>query len=490
MKFTEELILLLKARCPFINISTLEEDRLEYTVRKSVQFLLNRSVYTWDFIDGYSTNPKKIGFAKRNPLEALEFIESTPSESPAIFILKDFHKFMGDTTVSRKLKNLVRILKIQPKTLIFLSPEIDIPYELKELFTIIEFPLPQKNEIRDELTRLLQSLDQKVTFRLLEILTQSCQGFSLERIRRVLSKIIAINKKMDQRAVNIILEEKSQLIRQTEILEFWPTNEKFSSIGGLKNLKNWLLSRSNSFSEKASNYGLPAPRGLLLVGIQGTGKSLTAKAIAHDWKLPLLRLDVGRLFGGLVGESEYRIRQMIQISESLSPCVLWIDEIDKAFKESNGDSGTSNRVFSTFLTWLSEKVSPVFVVATANNMYSLPLEILRKGRFDEIFFIGLPNFEERKIIFKIHLSTFRPQTWERYDLNELSLKTNYFSGAEIKQAIIEGMHFGFNEKREFTTQDIKNGIKQIIPLAQVDPSRTQDLQDWAFSGRIRIASNY
>ena len=155
-----------------------------------------------------------------------------------------------------------------------------------------------------------------------------------------------------------------------------------------------------------------------------------------------------------------------------------------------GDSGTSNRVFSTFLTWLSEKISPVFVVATANNIYSLPLEILRKGRFDEIFFIGLPNFEERKIIFKIQLSTFRPKTWEVYDLNELSLKTNYFSGAEIKQAIIEGMHFAFNEKRDFTTQDIKNGIKEIIPLAQVDPIRTQDLQDWAFSGRIRIASNY
>lgn len=489
MTFSNELILLLKARYPFIYISTLEEDRVEYIIRKSVQSLLNRGIFTWDFVDGYiitSMNNKSIG--RRNPLEALEFIETFVSETPNIFILKDFQKFFNDIAVSRKLRNLVRILKIQPKTIIVIASSIIIPEELRDLITIVQFKLPQLKEIKKELEKLLKYLNQSIDYKFLEILAQACQGLSLERIRRVLAKIIATYKIIDERSIALILKEKSQLISQTEILEFWSVTEKLSYIGGLENLKNWLKKRSNSFSEQALNYGLPIPRGLLLVGIQGTGKSLTAKAIANEWKLPLLRLDVGRLFGGFVGESEERVRQMIQISEALAPCILWIDEIDKAFKESKGDSGTTNRVFSTFLTWLSEKKSPVFIVATANDISLLPLEIIRKGRFDEIFFIGLPTFEERKRIFQIHLSTLRPETWESYDLISLSKNTENFSGAEIFQSIVEGMHFAFYEKREFSTEDILLGIQQIIPLAQIDQDKIDKLQNWAFSGRIRLAS--
>ena len=224
--------------------------------------------------------------------------------------------------------------------------------------------------------------------------------------------------------------------------------------------------------------------------LRGTGKSLTAKAIANDWKLPLLRLDIGRLFGGIVGESESRVRQMIQISEALAPCILWIDEIDKAFMEQSnkGDNGTSSRVLATFITWLSEKTSQVFVVATANNFYALPLEIIRKGRFDEIFFVNLPSKTERTQIFTVFLNQLRPNNIENYDLTVLTNRSDGFSGAEIQQAIIEGMHFAFNEKREFTTADILNGIEQIIPLSQIDPERTKQLQDWALSGRVRLAS--
>ena len=488
MKFSDELVLLLKARYPLIYISTQEEDRLEYTIRKSVQNLLNRGIFTWDFVDGYNTKANNQGLAKRNPLQALEFIETFAPETATVFILKDFQKFFNDIAVSRKLRNLTRLLKTQPKTIIILAPNLAIPEELRDFITIIQFKLPHIQEIKKELEKLLKSLNQPIEEDFLEVLSQACQGLSLERIRRVLSKTIATYKTIDQRSIALVLKEKSQLISQTEILEFWPSTEKLAYIGGLENLKSWLKKRSNSFSEKALNYGLPIPRGLLLVGIQGTGKSLTAKAIAHDWNLPLLRLDVGRLFGGIVGESELRVRQMIQISEALSPCVLWIDEIDKAFKESKGDSGTTNRVFSTLLTWLSEKKSSVFIVATANDISSLPLEIIRKGRFDEIFFIGLPTFEERKVIFQIHLSLLRPETWEYYDLNLLSQNTENFSGAEILQSIVEGMHYAFYEKREFTTEDICLGIQQIIPLAQVDKDRIEKLQNWALSGRIRLAS--
>jgi ATP-dependent 26S proteasome regulatory subunit len=487
MKFSDELILLLKARYFLIYILTQEEDRLEYTLRKTIQNLLNRAIFTWDFVDGYNLLNNN-NFARKNPLQALEFIETFSPETATVFILKDFQKFFTDIAISRKLKNLTRLLKVQPKTIIITASTILINEELRDFITIVQFKLPNLQEIKKELKKLFYSLNQSFDYKFLEVLAQACQGLSLERIRRVLSKTIATYKIIDQRSINLVLKEKSQLISQTEILEFWPVTEKLAYIGGLDNLKNWLNKRSNSFSEQAKNYGLPVPRGLLLVGIQGTGKSLIAKAIANDWRLPLLRLDIGRLFGGIVGESEQRVRQMTQISESLAPCVLWIDEIDKGFKESGNDSGTTNRVFSTFLTWLSEKKAAVFIVATANDISLLPLEIIRKGRFDEIFFIGLPTNEERKIIFQIHLSLIRPETWQIYDLEILSEYSENFSGAEIFQSIIEGMHFAFNEKREFTTKDICFGIEQIIPLAQVDNDKIRKLQNLALSGRIRSAS--
>ena len=325
----------------------------------------------------------------------------------------------------------------------------------------------------------------------LESLVRSCQGLSIERIRRVLSKIIANNQIIDSSSISIILKEKQQIINQTQILEFCSTSQTLDEVGGLDNLKLWLEQRSSSFSEKATNYGLPVPRGLLLVGVQGTGKSLTAKAIAHDWQLPLLRLDFGRLFAGIVGESESRVREMIRVAEALSPCIVWIDEIDKSFNQSEGkgDSGTTNRVLATFLTWLSEKTSQVFVVATANNFEVLPLELIRKGRFDEIFFVGLPVESERKQIFEVLLSQLRPDSVQNYDLQSLSKKAIDFSGAEIFQAIIEGMYIAFNENREFTTSDIMKGLNEIIPLAQLEKKKIQTLQQWALSGRIRTASS-
>lgn len=491
MVFIEEFNLLLKARYPLVYITTLEEDRLEYTLRRYIKINGNRGLYTWDFVDGYLNNPNSNGVAKRNPLQALEFIEKITPNTPAIFLLKDFNNFLTDIAISRKLRNLIRILKTQPKTIIIIAPEVKIPDELVDIIPIIEFQLPEIDEIRQELTRLIVSLNQTINNDLLESLIISCQGLSLERIRRVLSKIIARNKILDKRSIDIILKEKQQIIRQTKILEFCSSNIKITDIGGLENLKKWLYQRLKAFSEKAELYGLPAPRGLLLLGIQGTGKSLMAKAIANEWQLPLLRLDFGRLFSGLVGESEMKVRQMIQIAEALSPCVLWIDEIDKTFTQMNsrGDSGTTSRVLGTFITWLSEKKLPVFVVATANNFDSLPLELVRKGRFDEIFFVGLPLEKERQKIFNVHLSRLRPETWTTYNISLLSVASKNFSGAEIEQAIIEGMHFAFNENREFTTNDIIEGLKKIIPIAVINREEIELLEDWALSGRFRMASD-
>ena len=490
MSFSKELNLLLKARYPVLYISTFEEDRVEYTIRKAIKSTSNKAIYTWDFVEGYKTNPNNPRFAAKNPLQALELVEKLTADTPAIFILKDFNKFLNDISISRKLRNLVRILKTQPKSLIIVATELDIPKELSDLITVLEFTLPTSSEIKKELLRLFESLNNDIDPKFLEILIRACQGLSIEKIRRVLSKSIAQYGSINNATVNLILIEKRQIISQTEILQFQDTTSQFTDIGGLETLKKWLDTRKESFSEKAQVYGLPAPRGLLLAGSQGTGKSLTAKAIANEWQLPLLRLDIGRLFGGIVGESESRVRQMIQLSEALAPCVLWIDEIDKAFSEQTkgGDSGTTNRVLGTFITWLSEKKSQVFIVATANNLSVLPLEIIRKGRFDEIFFVGLPLLEERKQIFEVFLKRLRPTQLSSFNLTLLSKKSEEFSGAEIEQAIIEGMLIAFNEKREFTTEDILIGLSQIIPLSQIEPERTKQLQDLVISGRIRLAT--
>jgi SpoVK/Ycf46/Vps4 family AAA+-type ATPase len=491
MKFNDELALFLKARYPIIYINTIEEDRVEYVIRKNVKTNLNRSIYSWDFVDGYTNNPNNEGFAKRNPLQALELVERLNAETPALFLLKDFNKFLTDLSISRKLRNISRILKLQPKTIVIIGSDLTIPRELQDLITVLQFQLPLQDEINHELNRLVSSLNIKVDSQLFENLTRACQGLSLERIRRVLSKIIATYKTIDDNSIAVLLSEKKQIISQTEILEYSSADNKIENLGGLGNLKDWLKKRKTAFSVQAFNYGLPTPRGLLLIGIQGTGKSLAAKAISNEWQLPLLKLDVGRLFGGIVGESESRLRQMINVAETISPCILWIDEIDKAFSntESKGDSGTSNRVLATFTSWLSEKTKPVFVIATANNIDLLPLEIIRKGRFDEIFFLDLPKKEEREEIFKIHLQEFRPNTWQSFDYQLLAESSDSFSGAEIRQSIIEGMYHAFYEKREFITEDICKALEELIPLAHLESDQMVKLQNWASSGLIRSASS-
>lgn len=490
MKFNDELALFLKARYPIIYINTIEEDRVEYVIRKNVKTNLNRSIYSWDFVDGYTNNPNNDGFAKRNPLQALELVEQLNTETPAVFLLKDFNRFLTDLSISRKLRNISRILKLQPKTIIIIGSDLTIPKELQDLITVIKFDLPLEDEISQELTRLVDSLNIKIEPELFENLTRACQGLSLERIRRVLSRIIATYKTINNNSISVLLSEKKQVISQTEILEYSSIDEKITNLGGLGNLKDWLKKRKTAFSTQAYNYGLPTPRGLLLIGLQGTGKSLTAKAIANDWQLPLLKLDVGKLFGGIVGESESRLRQMINVVETISPCILWIDEMDKAFSntDSKGDSGTSNRVLATFISWLSEKTKPVFVISTANNIDLLPLEIIRKGRFDEIFFLDLPQIEEREEIFKIHLKEFRSNSWESFDYPRLAQLSDSFSGAEIRQSIIEGMYHAFYEKREFTTNDICLAMEELIPLAHLENDQILRLKDWASSGRIRSAS--
>lgn len=489
MNFEEEFLIALRSKSSFLYIVSDEEERIEYIIRKLMRDPLQRMVYVWDYANGFNTTTST-SQSRRNPIDALTKLETLLPETPCLLILKDYSRFLQETSINRQLRNLVPILRRQPKSVVILNSTNDLPLQLNDIFVVLELPKPSRLEISLEILRLTKLFKKSVDEQYFDNLVNASLGLSLEKIRQVFCKSLISGNLFNQQTVEFLFREKQNLINQNGFVEFCSSSLNFDEIGGLESLKTWMNLRKTNFSEKAINYGLPNPKGVLLVGVQGTGKSLIAKALANDWRLPLFRLDLGRLFGGIVGESESRVRKMIETTESLSPCILWIDEIDKSFQFMNqgGDSGTTNRVLSTLLTWLSEKQSSVFVVATANNLQVLQLELIRKGRFDEIFFLDLPSYEERKIIFKVHLKTFRPETWKFYDLDLFSSNTINFSGAEIRQVILEAMYYAFNQKRDFTNQDIILQIKNTVPLAKLNTQVIGDLQNWARSGRVRSAS--
>jgi SpoVK/Ycf46/Vps4 family AAA+-type ATPase len=290
--------------------------------------------------------------------------------------------------------------------------------------------------------------------------------------------------------VDVILTEKEQIIRKSGMLEYYRVDEGMADVGGLDVLKDWVRKRTQAFGQRARDFGLPAPRGILLLGVQGCGKSLSCKAVAANWRLPLLRLDVGKIFGGIVGQSEENMRRAIRMSESIAPTVLWLDELEKGFSgtQSSGvsDGGTTARVFASFVTWLQEKTAPVFVVATANRIDDLPPELLRKGRFDEIFFVDLPSEEERREIFAIHLKK-RKRALENFDLDRLADAAVGYSGAEIEQVIVSALYDAFDAGRDINTEDLLRNIHSSIPLSRTMKEQIDDLRMWA-STRARNAS--
>jgi SpoVK/Ycf46/Vps4 family AAA+-type ATPase len=317
-------------------------------------------------------------------------------------------------------------------------------------------------------------------------------GLTLSEAENVLAKTLVEHRCLGEKSVNVIHGEKRQIIRKSGLLEYYDAEGDFASVGGLDAMKGWLLKRAAGFTDQARQFGLPSPKGVLLLGVQGCGKSLMAKTISNTWQLPLLRFDVGKVFGSLVGSSEQNIRRAIKVAESVAPVVFWVDEIDKAFRGSRGsgastDSGTSARVFGTFLTWLSEKDKPVFVVATANDVSMLPPELLRKGRFDEIFFVDLPAKPERKAIFEIHLKK-RKIDPVSFDVDALASASAGYSGAEIEEAVISAMFDMFYEKQNMTTERLLTSIRQTVPLSKTMSEDIDGLRKWA-EGRARPATS-
>ncbi len=497
----EQIDLMIRARYSILYAIAVEEEPLEEVLFKVASLSQPaRQVLFWDVVRGWSDN----GADKGSVMAALSRIGKTDAQKSVMFVLRDLHPYIKNPTteksapIMRELRNLARELKRSRKSIIITSHTLELPAELQEEVTVIDFPLPDVPEINYLIEQLVVPEKLKLAGLAREQLVKACQGLSRTRIQRVLAKALAAKQQVNESDISGVLAEKKQTIRQTGILEFFTPSESLKRVGGLDQLKQWVQLRQDAFTEEARRYGIPNPKGTLLVGIQGTGKSLSAKTIAHEWRLPLLRLDSGRLFGGIVGESESRVRQMIQVTEAMAPCVLWIDEIDKAFGNINsgvdGDSGTSRRVFGSLITWMQEKTSPVFIVATANNVQILPAELLRKGRFDEIFFLNLPTEAERQDIFKVHIQKLRPNRLRDFDLPLLAQQTQNFSGAEIEQVIVDAMHRAFSRKengqrRDFITEDILQAVAQTVPLASIAHEQIEALKQWAAQAGARSASN-
>ena len=494
---------LIKARFPYIYITTYEEERVTDVIKKitkntgAVKF--ERELYIWTQTNGFvNEETEKAISGTSDPARALEFVEK--HDKSAIFVMYDYHTNFGtknrapDYNIIRKLRDLVPVLKSGQtrKNIIFVAPDVVIPDTLQKDITVHDFALPNLDEIKAKLNSMIRQntliKSDTLTEECKDKLCKAAQGLTLQEAENAFALAMVNDGRIDIHDLKVILEEKMQVIKKTGILEFIASNCTIDDIGGLDNLKSWLKKRNNSWSESAKKYCVPAPKGILITGVPGCGKSLTAKAMSEIWQLPLLRLDLGKIFSGLVGSSEENMRRAIATAEAVAPSILWVDEIEKGLSGvgSSNDSGVSSRIFGAFLTWMQEKEAPVFVIATANNIHNLPPELLRKGRFDEIFFVDLPTVKERAEIFKLHLNKRLQDEEVSKNVNlcddlywKLASITEGFIGAEIEQVVISALYEAFFENRALEYRDLEKTIYNTVPLSTTQKEQIFALREWA-----------
>lgn len=498
-KFMHDFSNLVNAGFPYIYIPSYEEERITNTIKSIIAdrdlIKSDRKLFIWTQTDGLVCDGAKTRDTS-DPMSAIENVAK--SKDDAIYIFKDFHVYFGaertsrpDYAVIRKLRDIIPLLKSSRKTIVFIASKLVIPCDMEKEISILDFDLPTAEEIKVLLEDLISTLnpenvhlsnDEKI------LLSRSALGLTMQEAENAFCRAIVNLKGLDASAISIIHEEKNQVVKKTGVLEFVKSDLNIDDIGGLENLKKWLIRRNNSWSEKAQAYNLPAPKGVLITGVPGCGKSLTAKAMSAIWGLPLLKLDMGKIFGGIVGSSEENMRKAIATAEAVSPSILWVDEIEKGFSglKSGGDSGTSARIFGTFLTWMQEKTEPVFVIATANDISSLPPELLRKGRFDEIFFVDLPTLKEREKIFKVHISKRIKSSSIQHEITaedsvckELAELSAGYVGAEIEQIVIAAMYEAFYANRGLRKEDIIKATKETVPLSSTQREQILELRAWA-----------
>lgn len=487
---------LIDAGYPIINLVSWEEKRITDHIFKMTSLLLSpeRHFYTWSITDGFSDTPKGSGVAKGDPLKALEQVIN--DTEPSIYLIKDFHPYIEENQeVIRKIRDVYHYCSGTQKTIVFLSPVIHVPPELQKEIFVIDYPLPNIDEIEDIIFEEIERFSNEKSTHVpimdgknRESLVRSFLGFTQEETIKCVRKILLNRGEFGYQDVDFILEEKRQILRKSEILEFIRNDISMKDVGGLKVFKQWVRRRRKGFSDAARKYGLPQPKGLLITGISGCGKSLAIQALAHKWKLPLLRLDMGRVFGGFAGSPEESMRRAIMTVEAVAPAVLWIDEIEMGISvfSDSVESGSTSRIFSSFLTWMQEKKAPVFIAATANDIDRLPPEMIRKGRFDEVFFVDLPNQEERESIFKIHLIN-RGKEITDISLQNLAHHAEGFTGAEIEQCIINAMYDSFALSKNLAIADIYNSMGRTVPLSITMKEQITKTKRWADSRAVKAS---
>ena len=495
--FAAELDTLVRARYPFVYLVSWEEQRVDRILgelaarhgKQLVQWSATRGLRR--VVGPHVASPLE---AVTKPVETLAAIGMLPE--PSLVVLKDFHPYLDEPLVVRALRELGHALEDSYSTVILLSPVLRIPIELEKDITVLDVPLPDFEELRELLTQIATLVKQQGRASIdldrddFDRLVRAAQGLTSSEAENAFARAIATDDRLSADDIKLVLDEKRQVIRKSGLLEYFATEEDLGSVGGMATLKQWLDRRGAAFSEQARQFGLPEPKGLLLLGVQGCGKSLTAKAIASQWRLPLLRLDMGRIFSSLIGSSEENVRRAIRVAESVAPVVLWIDEIEKGLSGSTSsgdtDGGTGARVFGALLTWMQEKTAPVFVVATANNIATLPPELLRKGRFDEIFFVDLPTRRERAEILAIHLAR-RGRDPAAFDVDQLAGLAAGYSGAELEQALVSALYHAFDERRDLAQDHVATAIRESRPLSTTMAEDIARLRSWART-RARLAS--
>jgi SpoVK/Ycf46/Vps4 family AAA+-type ATPase len=475
----EELAQLIRGGWRLIVMESFEEDRTLALISRVAENL-DRKCEPWSLAAGFAGDSQSSGSLDA----ALRAI--AVRQSPALFVILDAHRVLDDALAVRRLRDLLPEMAARRQALVLLGPMIDLPRELVREAGHIDLPLPGERELGVLFRRILEkNADDADANDCLGEAVRGSLGLTSAEAMRVFRKAFAMAGGLNEDAVEIIVREKRRALRRTPALTFHADQGGLADVGGLGELKRWLAERRRAFTATARDFGLPAPRGLLLLGVQGCGKSIAAKAVAKEWQFPLLRLDLAAAFGGETASPEASIRETIAVAESLAPAVLWIDEIEKGFSDARGDA-TSSRVFGAFLTWLSEKQSPVFVVATANDVHGLPPELLRRGRFDDLFFVDLPTASERAEILVIHLRK-RGRDPLQFPVADLSEQAGRLTGAELEQAVTAALYTAFAGQREVTAADIANAINETVPIYDTYEERIKELRDWG-RGRTRPAS--
>ena len=484
----QKIINYIRAGYSGVYIVSPEENRVEAEIKNIAQEI-GFNLHFWSIVDGLVEANNGHTVAANDPMELLQAIGELKERT--LVLLKDFHLFLADPNpiLVSKLKSVLQYAKTVSITLVVLGCRLTMPPELERELTVVEFALPGKEQLSQVLDGIIESAKLKsMAAEDREKILDSAAGLTTLEAENTFALSVVQQGKVDP---VIVAREKALAVKKNGLLEIIEAKESLASIGGLNVLKDWLVKRKNAFSEKAKHYGLPSPKGLLIAGLAGTGKSLAAKAVAKVFGIPLLKLDAGKIYSGLVGASEANLRSVMQTAEAIAPCCVWLDELDKGFagSKSSGstDGGTSARVLGSFLSWMQEKKAPVFVVATANDVAQLPAELLRKGRFDELFFVDLPNQEERKSIWAIQIQKHGRDPKD-YDLAQLAKATDGYTGSEIESAFVDSLYQAFDEDAEPSDLTIAKAITELVPLSKLMAEQITALRNWS-KGRARRATS-